>query len=74
MANADKKHFGPAHQGKGAGVGAQTEMPTDMVNDNEILSNRDKAGHSRQRGRDGKGIQTELDQDHSANRMPPDET
>ena len=38
-----------------------------------ILSNRDKAQHSDIRGMDGKFIQTEQYQDHSANRLLDDE-
>jgi hypothetical protein len=34
-----------------------------------VLSNRDKAQHSEQRGLDGKEILTEQFQDHSANRL-----
>jgi len=35
-----------------------------------VLSNRDKAKHSRQRGLDGKPIQTEQLHDHEADKEP----
>lgn len=70
MANADKKHFGTGAQGKGAGVGAMTPTPKDMIEENMVLSNRDKSRHSRERGLDSKEVQTEQYQDHSANRLP----
>lgn len=59
---------GKGMQGKGSGSGAMTTMPDDMVGENMILSNRDKAQHSDARGLDSKQIQTEQHQDHSANR------
>ena len=58
--------------GKGAGSGALTDLPKDKIGDNMILSNRDKAQHSDIRGLDGKFIQTEQYQDHSANRLTGD--
>ncbi|TDR30639.1 hypothetical protein [Aquamicrobium defluvii] len=70
MARGDKKHFGKASQGKGSGAGAMTEADTDSVGENEILSNRDKQQHSKDRGQDGNAIKTEQGQDHSANRRP----
>ena len=70
MANADKKHFGHGAQGKGAGVGAMTTTHKDLIEENMVLSNRDKSQHSRERGLDSKEIQTEQYQDHSANRIP----
>ncbi len=68
MAKADRKHFGPAHQGKGDGTGAMTEVETGAIPDNMVLSNRDKAQHSAERGMDGKAILTEQRRDHAANR------
>lgn len=70
MAHGDKKHFGKGTHGKGSGVGAMTELEADTVGENEILSNRDKKQHSKQRGQDGNAIKTEQRQDHSANRRP----
>jgi hypothetical protein len=70
MANAGKKHFGKGTQGRGTGSGAMTELPREMVGENEVLSNRDKKLHSEERGQDGNSIKTEQEQDHSANRRP----
>jgi hypothetical protein len=64
MANASKKHVGAGVQGKGDGTGAMAEA---TVPENTILSNRDNAQHSRERGRDGKAIQTEQMHDHELN-------
>ncbi|WP_280114047.1 hypothetical protein [Neorhizobium vignae] len=36
-----------------------TELDQDVLPENMVLSNRDKAQHSRERGSDGKAIQTE---------------
>lgn len=70
MANGDKKHFGKGSQGKGSGSGAMTELDDNTVGDNEVLSNRDKKRHTKERGQDGNAIKTEQRQDHSANRLP----
>ena len=70
MAQADKKHFGKGTQGKGSGAGAMTELDKDTVGENQVLSNRDKKQHSKDRGQDGAAIKTEQRQDHSANRRP----
>ena len=72
MAQASKKHFGIGSQGKGSGEGAMTEIPKDMIPENRVLSNRDKAQHPRERGADGKQIQTEQYHDHAANRLNDD--
>ncbi|MFK4724177.1 hypothetical protein ABIE89_005277 [Bradyrhizobium niftali] len=73
MPNGGKTHIGSGAHGKGAGTAALTDIPKDKVGDNMILSNRDKAQHSDIRGMDGKFIQTEQYQDHSANRLLDDE-
>ena len=70
MAHGDKKHFGKASQGKGSGSVAMTELDKDAVGENDVLSNRDKKQHSKERGQDGNAIKTEQGQDHSANRRP----
>jgi hypothetical protein len=70
MAQGDKKHFGKGTQGKGSGAGAMTQLDKDAVGESQILSNRDKKQHSRERGQDGGAIKTEQEQDHSANRLP----
>ncbi|MHC2280864.1 hypothetical protein ACVME8_007507 [Bradyrhizobium diazoefficiens] len=73
MPNGGKTHIGSGARGKGAGTGALTDIAKDKVGDNMILSNHDKAQHSDIRGMDGKFIQTEQYQDHSANRLLDDE-
>ncbi len=70
MAHGDKKHFGKGSQGKGTGSGAMTELDKDAVGENEVLSNRDKKQHSKERGQDGNAIKTEQGQDHAADRRP----
>jgi hypothetical protein len=71
MANASKTHFGAGSQGKGTGTGAMTDdsIVEGRLEENQVLSNRDKSQHTSGRGMDGKGIQTEQMQDHSANRV-----
>ena len=59
--------MGPGAKGKGAGTGAMTDLQDDLIGDN-MLSNRDKAEHSRDRGKDGKWVQTEQLHDHAANK------
>jgi hypothetical protein len=71
MANASKNHMGEGSQGKKSGAGAMTDMDIDKIGENDILSNRDKAQHSRDRGLDGNAIKSEQYQDHAANRVPP---
>ena len=73
MAHASKRRMGPGAQGKNTGVGAFAEVDKDKIEENMILSNRDKKQHSDQRGADSKEIQTEQLQDHPANRLPPAE-
>jgi hypothetical protein len=57
MAREDGKHLGPATkgQGKGTGTGGMTDLQDELVGENTVLSNRDKAQHSRDRGQDTKG-------------------
>ena len=68
MANASKRHSGPGIQGKGSGTGAMTELPEGILEENMVLSNRDKSRHSDERGLDSKTVQTEQFHDHAANR------
>lgn len=68
MAHAGKKQIGAGAQGKGDGSGAMSETEAEQLTANAVLSNRDKAQHSRERGQDSKNIQTEQRQDHAANR------
>jgi hypothetical protein len=65
--------MGLGAQGKGAGTGANTDIPKQKIGENMVLSNRDKSQHSDVRGMDGKRIQTEQLQDHAANRFVEDE-
>ncbi|MCK1401542.1 hypothetical protein IVB45_14645 [Bradyrhizobium sp. 4] len=67
--HGSKTHFRSGMRGKGDGTGAMTDVPKDKIGDNMVLSNRDKAQHSDIRGMDGKAIQTDQYQDHSANRL-----
>jgi hypothetical protein len=69
MANASSKHIGSASQGKLSGTGAMTDIDKDKLPENMVLSNRDKAQHSRERGLDGKAIQNEQFHDQDANRL-----
>ena len=70
MANASHQHMGAGSKGKGSGVGAKTDLQRNMVGENQILSNRDKAQHTQERGLDSKQVQNELRQDHAANKSP----
>ena len=63
MAKADRKHMGTGAQGKGSGSGAMTDLPREEVEDNAILSNRDKQQHTKERGQDSKRIQSEQHDD-----------
>jgi hypothetical protein len=69
MAHANKKHFGSGAQGKASGSGAMTELDKAKVEENMVLSNRDKSQHSKRRGLDGKQVQNEQFQDHAGNRL-----
>ena len=69
MAKANKHTAGPGSQGKGSGTGAMTDLPDGILEENMVLSNRDKSRHSDERGLDGKTVQTEQYQDHAANRQ-----
>jgi hypothetical protein len=72
MANASKRHAGPGTQVKSAGTGAMTELPDGLLEENMVLSNRDKSRHSDGRGLDGRMVQTEQYQDHAGNRRNVD--
>jgi hypothetical protein len=58
MAHAGKKLGPGGTQGKGDGSGAMSTRPQDLP-DNKVLSNRDKSQHNRERGQDGKWIESE---------------
>jgi hypothetical protein len=68
MANASKRHAGPGTQGKSAGTGAMTELPEGVLEENMVLSNRDKSRHSDGRGLDGRMVQTDQFHDHVGSR------
>ena len=65
MAKAIANTPDPGSQGKGAGVGAMTDMPEGEIGENDILSNRDKKQHTDERGLDGKRVQSEQHGDES---------
>jgi hypothetical protein len=66
MPNAGK-HMGPGAQGKPSGTGALTELPERMLEENMVLSNRDKSRHTDQRGLDSATVQTKRYHDHVGN-------
>jgi hypothetical protein len=69
MTKASKKHVGPGARGKKSGTGAMTDISKEKIEENMVLSNRDKSRHSSERGLDSKSIQTEQLQDHAGNRL-----
>ena len=52
MAYVGKKKMGKGSHGKKDGSGAMTILPEGILPENMVLSNRDKAAHSRERGLD----------------------
>lgn len=68
MAKADGKHMGRGSHGKGAGRGGMTDAQTEAIENNKVLSNRDKSQHTRERGQDSKWQETEELKDHAGNR------
>ncbi|MEZ2126256.1 MULTISPECIES: hypothetical protein [unclassified Sinorhizobium] len=68
MARAGKKHMGAGAQGKGDASGARSTLDRELVEENKVLSNRDKAQHTKERGLDSKNVQTEQYHDHAANK------
>jgi len=65
MAHAGKKQIGSGAQGKGDGSGGMAGEAN--IPPNSVLSNRDKAQHTHDRGQDGKWVQTEQLHDHELN-------
>ncbi|PWE53928.1 hypothetical protein DEM27_23745 [Metarhizobium album] len=63
MANADRKHIGAGATSKGDGSGAMTSANNAEIPENMVLSNRDKAQHSKERGLDSKAVQAEQRQE-----------
>jgi hypothetical protein len=59
MSNGGRKHTGPGTQGKGAGVGGMTDGHPEQLQENMILSNRDKAQHTKERGLDSRWVRSE---------------
>ncbi|TIQ36154.1 MAG: hypothetical protein E5X48_10130 [Mesorhizobium sp.] len=72
MATGGKKHMGRGSQGKGSGTGAKTRISKDKLGENDVLSNRDKKQHTKQRGLDSNRIKSDQYQDHAANRLLDD--
>jgi len=68
MANANHKHIGKGSKGKGDGSGAMTNLQSEKLPENMVLSNRDKAQHSSERGLDGKAVQSGQYQSHGADK------
>ncbi|MEA2859376.1 MAG: hypothetical protein QOC72_1415 [Methylobacteriaceae bacterium] len=66
MANAGK-HMGLGAQGKRSGTGALTELPEGVLEENMVLSNRDKSRHTDQRGLDSATVPTDQYHDHVGN-------
>jgi hypothetical protein len=64
MAQASKKKMGVGSQGKADGSGAMTVLAEGVLPENMVLSNRDKALHSGERGLDNRQMQTEQFHDH----------
>jgi hypothetical protein len=69
MAHASKTHIGEGSKGKKDGSGAMTHMDLSKIGENDVLSNRDKKIHTKERGLDGNAIKSDQYQDHSANRI-----
>ncbi len=69
MAKAGKPHIGIGAQEKGGGEGAMTEIDKDVLGENMVLSNRDKAQHASTRGADSKTVENEQYQDQASNRQ-----
>jgi hypothetical protein len=63
-----KPDAGSPIKSKGDGSGAMTDLQDDLLGENSVLSNRDKAENSRERGQDSRWIQTEQREDHAANK------
>ena len=50
-----------------------TDLPDGVLEENMVLSNRNKSRHSGERGLHGKAVQTEQFQDHAANHLRENE-
>ena len=74
MAHASKNHMGKSAGGKKSGSGAMTPESSvdDVLGENQVLSNRDKAvAHNQERGLDSQHVQNEQRQDNASNRQVP---
>ncbi|RWN49960.1 MAG: hypothetical protein EOS03_04355 [Mesorhizobium sp.] len=58
--------------GKSAGAGAMTSLERDKIEENAVLSNRNKKQHGQERGQDGNRIKSDQYQDQAADRLPRD--
>ena len=67
MTTTGNKRMGPGSQGKGDGSGAATIEARGDIGPNQVLSNRDKQQHSKQRGQDSKTIEAQQLQDSRSN-------
>lgn len=76
MARASGKKIGAGAKGKGSGAGAMAPPRDDLLQENQVLANRDKQprgrneGRKDQRGQDSKWVESEQRSDHAANRLP----
>jgi hypothetical protein len=59
MTDHDGKRIGSGTQGKSSGTGAMTELPEGVLGENDVLSNRDKAQHSKERGLDSRRVRSD---------------
>jgi len=75
MAHASRKKFGAGQQdqGKGDASGGMTPDTAEGLPENEVLSNRDTARHSQQRGLDSRHVQNQQHHDHVGNREGAEE-
>lgn len=74
MANAGKSNMGHDTKRGHEGSGATTELEDEVLEKDQVLSNRDKAQHNQERGLDSKDVQTREYKDHSANKRGEDES
>ena len=68
MANASKTHIGKGTKGKGVGVGGMTTLPDGVLEENMVLSNRDKSQHPQERGLDSRTVRNDQHQDSAYNK------
>ena len=61
--SGSRPSMGHVNRAKGTGTGANTIGSPDKLDGKQVLSNRDKAQHSKARGQDSKAIEAEQKQD-----------